>query len=243
MKDFFNRHEKVALMFSGGRDSLACLHLIKDYLDKTILIWVNTGAAFPEIIEMMKVIRSSVPNFLEVQTDQPASIAKHGYPADIVPISYSSYGQACTKSKPIKIRSYMECCHDNFWKPADDTARKLGVTAIVRGQRSDEAHRSPFKSGDTFDGIEYYFPIKDWDNSKVTKFLEANNVEITERLSMAHSSLDCWNCTAYCGDSKERMKYIKKFHPEKHKEVTSIIRQISQAVALDMAGIHEILEI
>ena len=49
MQDFFNRHEKIALMFSGGRDSLACLELYRDYLDKMTLIWVNTGANFPEI--------------------------------------------------------------------------------------------------------------------------------------------------------------------------------------------------
>ena len=133
MKNFFDRHEKVALMFSGGRDSLACLHLMKDYLDKTVLIWVNTGAAFPEIIEMMDVIRHSVPNFLEIQTDQPKAIKERGYPSDVVPVSFSAFGQACTTSKPIKIRSYMECCEENFWKPADETARSCSSSSSGDG--------------------------------------------------------------------------------------------------------------
>lgn len=243
MKEFFDRHEKVALMFSGGRDSLACLHLIKDYLDKTVLIWVNTGAAFPEIIEMMAVIRKSVPNFLEIQTDQPASIEKNGYPSDIVPVAFTQYGQACTEEKSIKLRSYMECCAENFWTPADVTARKLGVTAIIRGQRNDEDHRSPFKSGDTYEGVEYIFPIKDWTDEDVLSFLRANDVEITERLSMPHSSLDCWNCTAFCAESKDRMKYIKKYHPEQYVEVSKIIKNIKDVVSLEVSKTYEILEL
>lgn len=243
MKDFFDRHDKVALMFSGGRDSIACLHLVEDYLDKTVLIWVNTGAAFPEIKEFMDGVRNLVPRFLEVQSDQPASIAANGYPTDVVPVSYTAYGQACTTEKPIKLRSYMECCAENFWIPADKAARDLGVTAIIRGQRRSESHRSPFKSGNTFDGVEYYFPIQHWDDGDVTEYLKRKGVHLDERLSMSHSSLDCWNCTAYCSDSKDRMKYIKKHHPEKFAEVIKLLGRIDSAVTSEMSGIKYMLEV
>ena len=36
MKEFYKRHQNVALMFSGGKDSIACLKLVKEYLDKTL---------------------------------------------------------------------------------------------------------------------------------------------------------------------------------------------------------------
>lgn len=243
MKEFFDRHEKVALMFSGGRDSIACLHLVEEYLDKVALVWVNTGAAFPEIVEFMEGVRKLVPNFLEVQTNQPASIKANGYPTDVVPVSFTKFGQACTTEKPIKLRSYMECCSENFWVPADKAARDLGVTAIIRGQRSSEAHRSPFKSGDTFEGVEYLFPIHHWDDEDVTKYLEIKGVVLDERLSMSHSSLDCWNCTAFCGDSTERMKYIKKNHPEKFAEVIKLLGRIDSAVTSELAGIKNMLEV
>lgn len=242
MEDLYARHDRVALMFSGGKDSIACLHLLQDYLDKTALIWVNTGAAFPEIEEFMQGVKQLVPMFIEVRSDQPGSIEERGYPSDVVPIRFTSYGQACTSDQPIKLRSYLECCSENFWVPADQAARDLGVTAIIRGQRKSEAHRSPFQSGDTWQGIEYVFPIEDWSDEQVLRFLEEKGVVLDDRLRMSHSSLDCWNCTAYLADSKDRMQYIKARHPEKYAEVQKLIKQIDAAVTAELSELRSALE-
>ena len=40
--DIFARHERVFLSFSGGKDSLAILHLCEPYRDRLSLVWVNT---------------------------------------------------------------------------------------------------------------------------------------------------------------------------------------------------------
>ena len=159
MQDFFNRHKKIALMFSGGKDSLACLHLVKDYLDKVLVVWVNTGANFPEIVEMMEKVKASVPHFFEIKTNQPESIKAKGYPVDVVPVNYTMLGQAVTSIKDLKLRSYFECCSENIWIPCNEEIYKLGVTGIIRGQRNSEAHKAPIKSGHIENGIEYQFPI------------------------------------------------------------------------------------
>ena len=57
----FNRHKKAVLSFSGGKDSLACLHLCRPYRDKLTVAWVNTGAAFPHIVEFVrKAVKASI---------------------------------------------------------------------------------------------------------------------------------------------------------------------------------------
>lgn len=233
MQDFFNRHEKVALMFSGGKDSLACLHLVKDYLDKTVVVWVNTGANFPEIEQMMREIKAIVTHFHEIKTDQPASIKAKGYPVDVVPVNYTVLGQSVTSIKDFKVRSYFECCSENFWIPCDAELRKLGITGVIRGQRNDEGHRAPIKSGHVENGIEYFLPIEDWKDSDVMDYLRSKNVIIDERLSMAHSSLDCWNCTAYMAESAERFKYIKKHHPSKYESIVEIVKKIDNVITAE----------
>lgn len=233
MQDFFNRHEKVALMFSGGKDSLACLHLVKDYLDKVLVVWVNTGANFPEIEQMMREVKSIVTHFHEIKTDQPSSIKSKGYPVDVVPVNYTVLGQSVTSIKDFKVRSYFECCSENFWIPCDAEMRKLGVTGIIRGQRNSEAHRAPIKSGHIENGIEYYLPIESWKDSEVIDYLRSKDVVINERLSMAHSSLDCWNCTAYMAESAERFKYIKKNHPSKYESIVEIVKKIDNVITAE----------
>jgi phosphoadenosine phosphosulfate reductase len=233
MQDFFNRHKKIALMFSGGKDSLACLHLVKDYLDKVLVVWVNTGANFPEIIEMMEKVKVSVPHFLEVKTNQPESIKAKGYPVDVVPVNYTMLGQSVTSIKDLKLRNYFECCSENIWIPCDAEMHNLEITGIIRGQRNSEAHKAPIKLGYVENGIEYQFPIATWSDSEVIDYLRSKDVVIDERLSMAHSSLDCWNCTAYMAESYDRFKYIKKNHPSKYESIVEIVKKIDNAITAE----------
>jgi phosphoadenosine phosphosulfate reductase len=233
MQDFFDRHKNVALMFSGGKDSLACLYLLKDYLDKVLVVWVNTGANFPEIIEMMEKVKASVPHFFEIKTNQPESIKSKGYPVDVVPVNYTSLGQSVTSIKDLKLRSYFECCSENIWIPCNEQIYKLGITGIIRGQRNSEAHKAPIKSGHIENGIEYQFPIASWSDSEVIDYLRSEGVVINERLSMAHSSLDCWNCTAYMAESSDRFKYIKKHHANKYESIVEIVKKIDNAITAE----------
>lgn len=243
LDSLYSRHDKVALMFSGGKDSIACLHLLEKYLDKTIVVWVNMGANFPEIEEFMDGVRSIVPNFLEIKTNQPASIEANGYPVDVLPMAYSFLGQACTTEKPIKLRSFFDCCNENYWTPCELKIRELGITAVIRGQRDDEAIRGPIKSGSIWEGVEYMFPIQDWSLAKVNEYLQEKGVKLEGRLAIPHSSLDCWNCTAYLNNSTERMQYVKKNYPEKFGEVIKILKRIDFAVKEETNHLQKVLEI
>jgi PP-loop superfamily ATP-utilizing enzyme len=49
----FDRHAKAILFFSGGKDSLACLHLLREYWDRVLVVWANPGEALPELRAQM----------------------------------------------------------------------------------------------------------------------------------------------------------------------------------------------
>lgn len=242
MKEFLLRHKKVALFFSGGKDSIACFELFKPYLDRIVVIWVNTGSNFPEVEDCVTKVALEAPNFVEVPTNQAWSIEVNGYPADVVPVNFTKLGQDVTNNKDIMLRSYLECCNENLWSPAYAKVKELGITGVIRGQRADEGHRAPIKSGYVADGIEYFFPLQNWSNEDVNEYLEKQGVQMTERLMMrSHTSLDCWNCTAFTENSVERMEYMKKYHPVKHQSVVKLLQRIDNAVMAETLGIKHIL--
>lgn len=61
-----NRHKKVAVEVSGGRDSLACLYLLRPYWNRFWVYWLNSGDSFPEVVQLMERVRARVPHFVEI---------------------------------------------------------------------------------------------------------------------------------------------------------------------------------
>ncbi len=74
--------------FSGGKDSLVCLDLCRGYRDKQEVVWVNTGAMFPHMVEFVRNVTEGF-NFVELQSDQHGWLEQQGLPADLVPVANS----------------------------------------------------------------------------------------------------------------------------------------------------------
>ena len=69
LESLFARHDRAVLAFSGGKDSLVCLDLCRDYRDKLTLVWVNTGAMFPHMVDFVRKAAEGF-NFVELTSDQ-----------------------------------------------------------------------------------------------------------------------------------------------------------------------------
>jgi 3'-phosphoadenosine 5'-phosphosulfate sulfotransferase (PAPS reductase)/FAD synthetase len=223
--DAFERHEYVALMFSGGKDSLALLELTRPYWSRTPFIWVDTGATLPEIRALMVKVQEAVPYFLVVHSDQPRQIAAHGHPVDTLPVWHTSLGQSIGGPQSIKLQSWADCCNSNLWQPSWDYLKSLGLKAVFRGQRNDDRLRAPTRSGDVLDGVELIYPIQDWSTEQVLQLLDDAGWN-DERLQLDHSSLDCWSCTAFIGKTNDRLEYLRKHHPDKARQVYRTLKEI-----------------
>lgn len=241
MLDQTNTAQNTVLQFSGGKDSLCLLNVMKPYWNQLTVLWVNTGAAYPETIALMEKIRATVPHFFELKTDQPESIARSGYPVDVVPIRYSVPGHAFEPGERIKTRPYMACCGENIWWPMEKHCRDNGFTTLIRGQRNDERMRTPIKSGHVQDGVTYLFPIEDFTEADVFQYLHDNDIEVPAHYAVTKTSLDCWSCTAFLHESGVH-QWLKQEHPEKHRESQSRLREIKTAIQAEMAYLDAVLE-
>lgn len=214
------------LAFSGGKDSMACLHLLKDSLD--CAIYVDTGKSYPETAEMVR-YASKLVSVITVYTNRAEQNERDGIPADVVPVDWTRIGQMVTGRKPVMIQNYLSCCWENISLPLLSKAAEIGATEIVYGQRNDEGHKSTSRNGDIVEGIVRLQPIENWTSDQVMEYL-ASKMDIPAHYKIKHSSLDCYDCTAYRKDSRDRVRFTKRNYPEMYREYSERIHLLNQAL-------------
>jgi len=202
----------LGLAFSGGKDSLACWYIYRS--KDPIVIWVNTGKVYPETLALVNEIRAECSEFIEVKTNQQAQNDEFGLPADCVPINHTLYGMNFTGQQTVKVQSYLGCCAENKSLPLMKAAKERGITHLIRGQRNDEAYISTAKNGDMVEGITFVQPIEDWTTEQVKAFLLTQRPRLPEHFDIEHSSLDCYDCTAYACHSSDRVEWMKSAYPD-----------------------------
>lgn len=227
-----------ALAFSGGKDSLACWFLYRH--EDPYVIWVNTGKAYPETLSIIEMVRQKTKRFVEVRTDQAAQNAMHGLPSEIVPIDWTEEGMYLTGEKPVRIQSYMRCCWENISAPLHNAAKQLGIEFLIRGQRIEEHHKSPARDGSIVGGITYLQPIERWSKDDVMRYL-ASNMEIPEHFSLDHSSMDCYDCTAFLAQSVDRAEWTRVRWPELHARYMNRLTALRDAIQPSISTMDLIL--
>ena len=220
---------KYGLAFSGGKDSLACLLLHRHKLSEITVFWVNTGKTYPETLKIVEFAKKISPNFVEVISDQQGQNDYWGLPSDIVPIEWTRHGQDLTTKKPIMVQSYMQCCFENIAVRMNEAAKAHGITHIISGQRKEENRKATTKNNQEFDGLIYTYPIEDWTSFEVLSYI-AKHMELPAHFHLKHTSLDCFDCTAYQKDTKDVSLWRANNHPELHKQFLARKEKLDSAI-------------
>lgn len=236
-----DQHDVVVLQFSGGKDSTACLHLLKPWWDKVHVVWVNPGAPYPEMLEQMEFMRGLVPHFHEVLGNQPAWVEQFGYPVDVAPLWHSNWGQSMRAEPTTRFHPFVDCCHTNLWAPLAQAVTDLGATLVVRGQKIGDPMVSKYPDGYTENGVTYAFPIHDWDDARVFAFLDAEGAYVPRQYAEgADSSFDCWNCCAYGSHNAARFTHMKRHHPVMWARMAPVLADLRDALRKDTEWLDNI---
>ena len=196
----------TAIQFSGGKDSLACLYLYRERWDTTYVVWLDTGAAYPEMIEYMEKWKQRLPHFIHVKSDQPGNVRERGWPVDVLPVENTLVGRMITGNDGPLMQSYLDCCAVNIWVPLYNACKKLGIKYLVKGQRGDDRRKSLAVDGQVVDGIQYVMPIQGWTEEQVFQYLKDVEADMPPGYGMGEKTgRDCWNCTAYLDDNRKRI--------------------------------------
>ena len=223
----------IGLAFSGGKDSWACLQLYKNQLKDITVLWVNTGKNFPEALESVNLAKMMCPNFIEIKVDRDAQNDAYGLPSDIVPCANTAYGETITGKVEQRVQTYFSCCYENISRPLNDKARELGITHMIRGNRKDEGHLSSHNDGELVDGVIQIHPNKDMTKQNVLDYLESV-MEVPKHFYLEHSSLDCYDCSAFLKDTKDIAEWAKITHPLLYKEKMIKVNKVKDILMQEM---------
>lgn len=216
-----------ALAFSGGKDSMACLHLLRDQLD--CAIYVDTGMTYPETDELVGYAATLVPMHI-VSSDRKSQNAQMGLPSDLVPIEWTLVGQMIGKGTPYRIQSSWDCCYTNIAMPLFQYAHRIGVDELVCGERKDDTLQSSAPNGTVIGRIVRRHPIADWTAAQVLEFLETK-MEVPEHYrTVMQTSLDCFDCTGFGPYSHDRVAWMATRYPDKHQAYHDRMAQVRHAV-------------
>lgn len=206
-----SRHERASLSFSGGKDSLACVYLLRDWLDRITVYHLDTGDLLPEVREVVDHVRGMAPHFVTVQTDARKWRRENGLPSDLVPYSQHPIGGYMGDAR-LRIVHRYECCGANLMAPLWARIKEDGHTLCIRGTKAVDMRRLTVRTGETHEGVEMWLPLQDWTHAEVFAFLKSQGAPLCRIYDHVTNSPECATCPAWWGE--KRAAYLKRYHPE-----------------------------
>lgn len=241
----FDQNKHGVLFFSGGKDSLACLLLLRPYWDRITVVWSNPGAPHAETVRYMEGIRARVPHFVEVKGSQPDNIVRFGWPVDVLPVKSSALGSIGAGEPEVRMQSYMDCCNRNLWEPMRRYMDEHKPSLVIMGQRKEEALRNRLRDAEVtvIEGRTYWHPLHLWTADQVVTYIESKGEDLPPFYRIgAESSPDCWNCTAYIDHNTTRLRYLKRERPAMFAEIAPVLTALRKQIDTHSRELSEVLE-
>lgn len=233
-------HERVALSFSGGKDSTACLWMLRDRLEELTVYHLDTGDLLPEVVEVVDQVRPMCSNWVTVRSNVEAWIAKHGLPSDLVPHQAHPVGQQMAEGGKLVAR--YACCGANLMTPLFDRIAADGNTLLIRGTKACDMRRLPMQSGECVGGLELWLPLLDWSHADVLAYLRREGAPVSTAYDTFTNLPECATCSAWW--SEGRAAYLRDRHPDlyrRYQERMAVVMEdvgpVVQALAIEMRGL------
>ena len=226
-----SEYKKPAFHFSGGKDSLACLYLLRDQLDKIVVYWLDTGDGCTETHAVIDEVRKWIPYFRIVKSDVKRWREINGNPSDLVPARAHEIGVAYGMNG-FRLSNRFDCCYCNLMLPMHNRMVEDKVDCVIRGTKLADTGRLPAEGKTEF--YDVLLPIRDWSHDDVFRYLDrvgAPRNRIYDHFN-AISAPECMGCTAWWDDGKA--KYFKAKHTEQYEAYKDNLRKIARAISVSM---------
>lgn len=193
--------EDMVVAFSGGKDSLAVLHLAQEVLGEVDVLFNHTTVEFPETAKYVRRLAKDWGfNLIVAKPSRP-------FLRKVKEIGWAS-------------REDRWCCTPYKKEPALNYLASKEISAeIVGTTRTESIYRrsiKPFKKYKDNIAIRVH-PIYDWNQWEVWKYIKENELPYNPLYDMGYQRIGCWCCPL---NGVSHYKRLRKTHPKMYSFLT-----------------------
>ena len=225
LKTLFKATDKVAVAFSGGKDSLVALHLALQIKPDIPVMFVNTGIEFPESLEYTRQLAqdwkldfheaNAKVNFWRLTEEQGLPVAGRGN---------TTFMKDLSDQAGVKLSN--SCCHRMKETPARQFYRKHETEGVVTGLRVSESLMRKMNFAD-YGALRYSstyktlisWPLYAWLDEDITKYIERYELPWNPIYERGYKRVGCWACLQDMFYKDSRLFTLEKEHPNMYKTV------------------------
>lgn len=213
--------DRMAVAFSGGKDSEVVLYLVRQLAPKILVVFNNTGVEYPETVRFVKRLEQEWSlNLLITHPEKTfwQCVEQYGYP---------------DKSKRGKGK---RCCYWLKEKPMRLTIRKQKLLGVFTGLTAVESHTRMFNARDKgtcyYDGknkIQKVHPILWWTEEEVWAYICQNNLPYNRTYDRGAKRIGCAPCTSFLDWESQLQKVNPKLYQllklRKDKQYSMVLKE------------------
>ena len=193
----------LPIAFSGGKDSLAVLHIALDVNPNFPVIYNNTSVEFPETLRYVRDLQEKWKFNLNITTCKASFFS-----------AVRDRGWANHEDR--------WCCKPYKEEPAFQFMSLNGYKAEITGTtRTESIYRrslSPFKVPTKEPFILRVNPIYDWNEWEVWRYINENNLQHNPLYDVGYRRIGCWCCPL---NGPTHYRRLSKTHPRLFKFLVS----------------------
>lgn len=186
---------KIALAWSGGKDSTLVLYFVRMVYPDIPVVFNNTGVEFPETVKFVHQLADEWKLNL-IETKPIKSFWK----------CVSEYGFSLGKQASNKENGHKKnnsCCYFCKEKPAQAEYQKLEIRGIFTGITAVESRNRMFnaRKGTCYQTVHEKIwkvhPILWWTEDEVREYIRQENIPLNPVYTRGAERCGCMPCTAY----------------------------------------------
>ncbi len=237
--------DRVAVAFSGGRDSLVAMHLAREMKPNISVVLVNTGIEFPESLAYVRQLAqdwdldyheaSARVNFWKLSEEQGIPVAGRGN---------TTFMRDLSEKAGVKLSN--SCCHRMKETPARQFYTKHGIEGVVTGLRVSESLMRKMNFAD-YGALRYSrtyktlisWPLYAWKDEDIANYIEKNNLPLNPIYDMGYQRVGCWPCMQDMFYKDSRLFTLQKEHPKMYKTLRKKFGKQMMDLLKVWAGLEE----
>lgn len=216
--------KKPIFFCSFGKDSSVVLHVLQPWLYKTMVVFVDCGGVFPDIVEWADREGAKMPLYFHLNApgDIWHEIRTKGWSTDIELADLGRHSDLMYPTEVAgrhKLRPWTQCVMERFWMPGYVFTQMYKPDLYISGEKKlDRPYANDWHQR-THGVAKSLRPIFDWSDEDVWEYLDANGIQLAPTFCDRQTDRrDCYLCFGH-GLTVNRIQFMKERYPELYKKV------------------------